>query len=568
MKHFAKVCIVVVILISLGGCRTKKSEEPVSVIPATEEPVTEVPETESSQDGNIITMSENKEPLNVLEDNYRTYYEIFVGSFYDSNQDGIGDIQGIISKLDYINDNDESTDTDLGCNGIWLMPIMPSPTYHKYDVTDYYSVDEQYGTLEDFKQLISECDKRGIKVIIDFIFNHTSSQNPWFIEAVDYVSSLAENDEIDCGVCPYADYYNFSKEKAGKDGWYQIGNTGWYYEAQFTRTMPDLNLDSEAVRTEIEKIAAYWIGLGVGGFRLDAVKEYYSGSNSSNIEVLEWFRNYAKYLDEDCYLVAEVWDSIGTIAQFYESGIDSIFNYYYGSSDGKIPNLVNQIDKNKAGQSLAKVMKSMEDTLSARNAEYIDASFLSNHDNDRCISYVGNDSNKMKLMAGINLCMSGSSFIYYGEEIGMSGSGRDENKRGPMIWSDTNSTGQTTGPVDMESSSTEFGSVELQLQEQQSLLNYYIRAVRLRNENPEIARGTIQIIEGIEDGDLCGVQKSYDGSTITMLYNMSSEQKELDLLQLGITYERIKGALLTDESQPVIQDGVLTLPPYSIIVLK
>jgi len=150
--------------------------------------------------------------LNIIDDNYRNFYEIFVYSFYDSDGDGIGDINGIISKLDYINDGDDSTDSDLGFNGIWLMPIMPSTTYHKYDVKDYYNIDPQYGTLEDFKKLIKECKARDIKLIIDLVFNHTSAQHPWFTQAVHYLESLKEGEEPDLTVCPYVGYYNFAKE--------------------------------------------------------------------------------------------------------------------------------------------------------------------------------------------------------------------------------------------------------------------------------------------------------------------------------------------------------------------
>lgn len=122
--------------------------------------------------------------VNLPKDKYNTYYQIWIGSFCDSNNDGIGDIQGIISKLDYINDGDDSTDTDLGYTGIWLSPMMPSPSYHKYDVKDYYNIDPQFGTLDDFDQLIKECDKRGIDVIIDFVPNHCSSEHPWFKKAL------------------------------------------------------------------------------------------------------------------------------------------------------------------------------------------------------------------------------------------------------------------------------------------------------------------------------------------------------------------------------------------------
>ena len=154
---------------------------------------TETEKTASVEDSAMAKA--NAGELNIIDDKYRTYYEVFLYSFYDSDGDGIGDIQGLIDKLDYINDGDDSTDTDLGCNGIWLMPIMPSPTYHKYDISDYENIDEQYGTIDDFKQLIEACHKRGIRVIIDFPINHTSSKHPWFTQAVEYLEGLSDGQQ-------------------------------------------------------------------------------------------------------------------------------------------------------------------------------------------------------------------------------------------------------------------------------------------------------------------------------------------------------------------------------------
>lgn len=136
-----------------------------------------------------------------MDDNYRNYYEIFVGSFYDSDGDGMGDLKGVEEKLDYI--------SDLGCNGIWLMPIMPSPTYHKYDTTDYEAVDEAYGTADDFKELASACHEKGIRLIIDVAMNHSSSQHPWFTQACEYLAGLKAGEKPDDTVCPYVDYYHF-----------------------------------------------------------------------------------------------------------------------------------------------------------------------------------------------------------------------------------------------------------------------------------------------------------------------------------------------------------------------
>ena len=169
---------------------------------------------DSKDKANLTQMDEvNTAELNMIDDKYRNYYEVFVYSFCDSDGDGIGDIQGLISKLDYINDGDPTTDTDLGCTGIWLMPIMPSTTYHKYDVLNYKDIDSQYGTLEDFEQLIAECDERGINVIIDLVLNHSSSQHKWFKEATNYLKNLGDA-EPSIEDCKYFDYYHFQKESA------------------------------------------------------------------------------------------------------------------------------------------------------------------------------------------------------------------------------------------------------------------------------------------------------------------------------------------------------------------
>ena len=141
------------------------------------------------------------------DDNYRTFYEIFVYSFCDSDNDGIGDLKGIQSKLDYLE--------ELGVSGIWLMPIHPSTTYHKYNVSDYYSIDPAYGTMQDFEELLAACKERNIRIILDLVVNHTGSQHPWFQEATDYLRSLPKDKEPDTAACKYLDYYHFSQESAG-----------------------------------------------------------------------------------------------------------------------------------------------------------------------------------------------------------------------------------------------------------------------------------------------------------------------------------------------------------------
>ena len=176
-----------------------------------------------------------------IDDDYRTAYQVFVYSFCDSNGDGIGDLKGLESKLDYIGDK------GLGFDRIWTLPVFPSPSYHKYDVTNYTDIDPEYGTLDDFDSLVSKCSERGIDLILDLPVNHTSSEHPWFVSARDYLKSLAPGAEPSSDENLYYDYYNFSREP--QDGYTNIEGTSWYYESRFVSSMPDLNLSSDRVKT-------------------------------------------------------------------------------------------------------------------------------------------------------------------------------------------------------------------------------------------------------------------------------------------------------------------------------
>lgn len=515
-------------------------------------------------------------PLQMIDDNYRTYYEVFVYSFCDSDGDGVGDLQGLISKLDYINDGDDTTDTDLGCNGIWLMPVNPSPTYHKYDVADYYGIDEEYGTLEDFQAFLAECDKRGIKVIMDLVLNHSSSQNPWFQEACAYLKGL-DGAEPDAADCPYYDYYHFSKEQGG--GFYQVEGTDWFYEAQFWSEMPDLNLDCEALRTEIAEITKYWLDMGVGGFRLDAVKEYYSGAPQSNIAFLSWLTDTVKSQKEDAYLVGEAWLDMADYAQYYESGIDSIFDFAFADKDGIISKVLNGASAAKYGAAVS----SLDMTFGEYNENYIDAPFYTNHDMGRSAGYyAGEESAAQTKMAGaMNLFMSGSAFVYYGEELGMKGSGKDENKRAPMYWSkNSDAEGMCDGPKDMENVKMKFDSLEEQEQDAASVYQFYKKAIKIRNQNPEIARGSAQyVLAGdflVEDTSesVCAIKKAYEGSEVLLIFVTGAETEELDLTEITLNGKnigaetKICGALATGEEEINFAEGKAVMPGYSVLVLK
>jgi len=564
------------LILVLGGCNKAETDKAKPEV-ITEEINDNGTDTKEETDDNGTDVNSETaaevpykyvQELNIIDDNYRNFYEIFVYSFYDSDGDGIGDINGIISKLDYINDGDDSTDSDLGFNGIWLMPIMPSTTYHKYDVKDYYNIDPQYGTLEDFKKLIKECKARDIKLIIDLVFNHTSAQHPWFTQAVNYLESLKEGEEPDLTVCPYVGYYNFAKENNGSNTYYRAGKSDYYYEGVFWDQMPDLNLGNEQVSKEIENIAKFWLDLGVDGFRLDAAKEFYSGEKQRNVDVLKWFTDYVQSVNEDAYIVAEVWEEEAAISTYYESGIPSLFNFPLSQHDGLITSTVRKLGTSTA-KKFAKSFVSLYEKYSEGNTEFIDAPFISNHDTTRISAQCVNNEDQMKMAAGMLLTMNGSPYVYYGEEIGMNSMGsKDENKRLPMQWSITDTTGITDAPEAADKVTQKFSPADEQMKNPLSIYNYYKRAIRIRNENPEIARGKVSVIEELSSEDICAVKKVYEGSEVIIIYNISNEEKMVAIGDAGLTDLTIRGYLSVDGSEVSLADNKVTLPKYSIVILK
>lgn len=500
--------------------------------------------------------------VQVMDDNYRTWYEIFVYSFCDSDGDRIGDLQGVISKLDYI--------ADLGFNGIWLMPIMPSDTYHKYDVKDYMSIDAAYGTMADFDELVAECDKRGIKLIIDLVLNHTSSSHPWFTAACDYLKGLGEGEEASADECPYYGYYNFVKGDPSSNNWYRVGNTDYYYEGVFWSEMPDVNFESQALREEFEAIMKFWLDKGAGGFRLDAVKEFYSGSTSRNVEVLTWVNDYVKSVKPDAYIVGEAWDGLATYAQYYASGIDSFFDFEFADYSGIITKTLTYTGESNSAQAYAKALIRVQNAIREYREDAIDAPFFVNHDLARGAGNLRYDERKIKMGAALNILMSGSAFVYYGEEIGMTGSGKDENKRAPMYWSaDASAAGMTRGPLDMEPQENKFPCAEEQLKDSNSILSFFKDTILLRNQNPEIARGTVARLEEITDLDIAAISKTYNGTTIYIIYNLSeTDEKTVVLSAEQYGYSELAGYLTVDGGEVTLEGDTLTLPSYSVAVLR
>ena len=490
------------------------------------------------------------------DDNYRTWYEIFVYSFCDSDGDGIGDLQGVISRLDYLQ--------NLGIQGIWFMPIHPSQSYHKYDVADYYEIDPQYGTMADFEELMAECAKRDIHVITDLVINHTGNDNEWFLTAVDYLKSLPAGAEPNPEECKYVEYYSFGRE--AKNGWHAIPGTDWYYEGMFSPHMPDLNLGNENVRSDIRDVMQFWIDKGVSGFRLDAAKEFYSGSITSNVEVLNWIQTTAESMKEDVYLVAEVWEDFGAITNYYASDITSIFNFAFGNTNGKLMQVLRAAGTPGTVATYATALEKADTAFSGKNDDYIDAPFLSNHDVGRIAGFCGYDEYKTKMAGAMNLFMSGSAFIYYGEEIGMSGSGNDPSKRAPMYWNDARDNGTTNPPPACElPEEYPFPSLEKQMVDDSSIYSFYRQAIAIRNAIPALSHGKTTCETALNQKCVSAYRKTWNDQMCIVLMNINPEADQVDLSAYADW--TVAATLSVDGNEIVMEGTTLQLPAYGTAVL-
>ena len=488
------------------------------------------------------------------DDFCRTTYEIFPYSFCDSNGDGIGDLGGIISKLDYIK--------DLGFDQIWITPVHPSPTYHKYDVTDYYSIDPAFGTVEDYEKLIAECHRRGIKVLMDMVVNHTSDQHEWFKAASDYLHELPSDWEPDVSYCRYFDYYNFSRDP--QNGYSPLSGTNWYYEARFWSGMPDLNLNSSYVRDEIKSIVSYWLEKGVDGFRLDAVTSYHTGQSEANRDFLRFFCETCKAIDPGCYIVGEAWTDRNNISLLYTSGIDSLFNFPFSGSDGFIRDVSGGFI---AASDFVKAMIYSDEAFRSSNPSYTDAPFYTNHDIARSAGYYATDEGPVtKLSYALSLLMSGNSFLYYGEEIGMKGSGKDENKRAPMYWSDDPSDpDMCSGPPDMDEVAMKFPSLADQKKDDLSLWNWFRQVIKVRNAFPAIPCGRVEDPELSTDTVAVFYKRCEGYDDVLLVINTGETEQQIDLSSLD--FLKLSAVLNTSVDQITFKDSVLTVPAFSIAVL-
>ena len=493
------------------------------------------------------------------DDGNRVFYEIFVGSFSDSDGDGIGDLRGIINRMDYLNDGDPASGLSLGVEGLWLTPIFSSPSYHKYDVTDFYSVDPAFGTQADLEELIALCHERNVKVILDLPINHTSTQHRWFRS---FLNAHLMNNPGNA----YYDYYVWlnpgDPAPAGRH-FAQASNGKVRYEANFSDDMPELNFDLPAVRQAVLDVALHYLELGVDGFRFDAAKYIYYGDNDQSTDFWGWYLGELRQVKSDLYTVAEVWDGDGIIQQYIP--FTNCFNFSASQADGIIAETA------KAGN-VNRFTAYMQQYLAGIHALRGDAMailFVSNHDMDRAAGYLTAASGRMKMAANLYLLSPGSPFIYYGEEIGLRGSrggaNTDANRRLAMLWGDGDTVRDPIGATYEASKQTPYSVADL-YRMGDGLYNYYKRLIMIRKANPEIARGEYAALS-FADSKMGGFTCTWQGSAVAVLHNTSGSSQTVDLSAATDLPFSVISAVIGDGGASL--DGAsLTLEPQTSAVLR
>lgn len=516
-------------------------------------------------------------------------YQIWPRSFKDSNGDGIGDINGVISKLDYLQ--------DLGINCIWFSPLYKSPQKdYGYDISDYYSIAPEYGTMDDFKKLIAECKKRNIRIIMDLVINHTSDQHEWFLKSLE-------------GDKKYHDYYFWRKGKGKRppnnwmssfpgDAWKYRKETGEYYLHLFAVEQPDLNHDNPEVREEVKKIMNFYLDLGVDGFREDVIV-YISKKeglpNGFPIPVMRGFENYTegpnlhKYLAEyrqeikkrDAIQIGEAPMMTPKKAMKYIAGDDRVLDMVFGFEHVQADCIGAAVVK--TGFKLKKLKKAYNRWQKGLYGRAWNTNFLENHDIPRIVSRYGSEHYRVdsaKALATTYAFLTGTMFIYQGQEIGMTNVpfetwddfkdvatfnikalmekthlfskkkifenikyGARDNARTPVQWSSEKYAGfSAVEPWYLVNSNYKEINVEAEEKDPNSVLNFYKKVIKLRNENKETAiYGEFKMMYN-SDNHILAYKKTAEKDELFVVVNLSkktlSDRKVDKVIQKG-NYELI-----------------------------
>jgi len=441
----------------------------------------------------------------------RTFYEVFVRSFADSNGDGIGDLAGLTAHLDALNDGNPATTTDLGVGGLWLMPVAEAASYHGYDVIDYTAIEQDYGDMADMRALVQAAHGRGMLVIVDLVINHTSARNPWFLDA------LAGG--------PHRDWYIWSDRDpgwpsvAGPNPWHETKAGDFYYGA-FDVGMPDLNLRNPEVTAELERIAGVWLqDVGVDGFRIDAAKHLIEDGPSRQIntpETMAWlqdFREAVHAISPTALVLGEVYDARGISSSYTKGGsLDMAFDFGIG------PAIANGV-YGDATTILASI-----DEVAARYDPGAAGTFLSNHDQTRFMTQLKGDVDAAKRAAAVLLTGPGVPFIYYGEELGMTGTKPDPSLRTPYPWTaDEPGFGFTTGtPWASFSDGAATANQAGEAADPASIYSDYRRLVQLRAAHPALSYGDLARVKASSRTVAAWIRSAAD-ERLLVIHNLGRE---------------------------------------------
>ncbi|EIQ00161.1 glycosidase [Opitutaceae bacterium TAV1] len=515
------------------------------------------------------------------------FYQIFVRSFADARSgplanDGIGDLQGLIERLDYLNDGDPATTTDLGVTAIWLLPINPSPGYHGYDVTDYFEVHPDYGDIALMRRLVAEAHRRGIHVIIDLVLNHASVQHPAFLAALRPDATAEQRDFFRFSATP-----EISAGPWGQRVWHPLPSAqtpdsalqtpnpdeppARYYYGVFDAGMPDWNFRNPAVTDHHRRVAKFWLqDIGVDGFRLDAVRYLYEDGDilQDTPETKRWLREFTAWchqLKPDAFIIGEVWADTAQAASYVtEDGLDTDFEFDLARAT---------LDTAAFG-----TPGILRDRLARTRDAYGSrpwATFLANHDQERAASQLSSDPAKLRLAAALQFTLPGIPFIYYGEEIGMTGRKPDPDLRTPMQWTPDapnagftspavkpwhalnpdyptiNVASQTASPANNSGSQT-LNTRPEPASDTGSLLALYRRLIRLRTgADSDALHAGRPLAFTFEGRGLYADLRESETDAILVLANTSTAPRELTALELPDSFPAAAATLLLDSSASV-----------------
>ncbi len=488
------------------------------------------------------------------------FYVLLVRSFYDSDGDGYGDLQGLIDKLDYLNDGDPNSHDDLGVNALWLMPVYASPAYHGYAASDYYQIEPHYGDNETFRHLVDDAHQRGMYVIVDLALNHTSEKHPWFLDSI--TGSDAE----------HRNWYVWAEDDPGWRGpdqravWFL--RNGAYYYAFFGSALPDLNLRSEAVSAQMFDVARFWlVDMGVDGFRLDAIRHLIEeGSDQeSTVSTLQWlkgFRNSCRSVAPNAMTVGEVTGPTSERLAYYDGQVDLCFEFDWATA------ALESLDRGDPSGLLA----TQSFVYSAYpSGEY--GTFLALQDHNRAISQLRDSLPKARLAATLLLTSPGVPFLYYGEEIGMRGKKPDVFIRRPMQWSDELRAGFSTGRPWMDLDlNYDVVNVETESSDPGSLLSHYRCLIRLRLQFSALRTGLWMPLDA-SDREIYAFLRHDKEADLMVVVNMSEKALPRPSLSTGNSavpagdYQPTE--LLTDQDVALLQvdsqGGFQDYAPFDVL---